>query len=170
MAVFKDLCVGVPVLVKKMIDDIGGRTGETDLGQKLRAARVLDGHDSGEIPVFCTRCGCTAVSAIKGLAKLCHGPSQRGHGKTVVGRTRSGEHPDKRRGGKLGEPWPIARKRASCGAGAAAWIKEDRHPRRPRAEIILEEEELEELEELASAGSSASSGSTPAPAHAPHAT
>ena len=52
IAVFKNLCDGVPVMVKKIIDDIGGRTEETDLGHKLWAVRVLDGNDSGHIFVF----------------------------------------------------------------------------------------------------------------------
>ena len=52
-----------------------------------------------------------------GLAKSCHGPDAKGRDRAVITRIREGEHPDRRRGGRIGPPWPIGR--ANAGSEAA---------------------------------------------------
>ena len=52
-----------------------------------------------------------------GLAKNCHGPDAKGRDRAVITRIREGEHPDRRRGGSIGPPWPVGR--AHAGSEAA---------------------------------------------------
>ncbi len=73
---FKELCGGVPNKVKKITDQFCKKEGEENLGHNLWAGRFLEEYDSGKIFCFCTRCGCTAVSMIRGLGKKRHGPDE----------------------------------------------------------------------------------------------
>ncbi len=93
----------MPPIVKKITD---GLAEEGPKGHSLWASKVEGGPDQGKTLVFCTRCGCTSVSAVRGLAKNCHEADAKGRDKAVMTRTREGEHPDKRRGGSIGLPWP----------------------------------------------------------------
>ncbi len=86
--------------------------------------KVVGGEDS--------RCGCTAVSKIRGLRRRCHGPDEGGHEKTVLGRIASKAHPGPRRGGGPEERW-----RCFSFKSAAGCVKSTKGERRcPRAEIV----------------------------------
>ncbi len=75
---FKELCGGVPNMVKKSIDIFCKKEGPENSVHNLWAARILEGHDNGKMLVFCTRCGWTAVSMIRGSGQAVPWPGQNG--------------------------------------------------------------------------------------------
>ncbi len=123
-------------MIKKVTETLCMKGGKDDLGHKLWAARILEGHHEGRILVFCAKCGCAAVSAVRGLGKQCRGPGERGHEKTVPGRSKSGEHPDERREGKIGDPWPLCRGGFSFEAAAQGIMKAKKESKGPKAGIV----------------------------------
>ncbi len=40
------------------------KEGSENSGHNLGAARIIEGHDNGQMLVVCTTCGCTAVSLV----------------------------------------------------------------------------------------------------------
>jgi hypothetical protein len=109
VGVFRNRCEGIPPVVKRITD---GLAKDGAKGHNIWASKVEGGPDQGETLVFCTRCGCTSVKAVVGLAKSCHGPDAKGRDRAVITRIREGEHPDRRRGG---ENWtPVAHWAGQC--------------------------------------------------------
>ncbi len=90
----------------------------------------------------------TAVTAVRGLAKKCHGPDERGHDRVDMGRIHAGEHPDKRRGGSLGPPWPIGRKVSDAKAALECIAEGGKAGSQPRTGAV----QAREADELAPDG------------------
>ena len=59
-----------------------------------------------------------------------------GHDKTVLGRIAKSEHPDKRRGGWIGDPWPLCRAGFSFNAALAKMKQAKELSKMPRAEVV----------------------------------
>ena len=100
--ILKRKCEGHPAVIGKLAS-----TPSVE-AHNMWACKIEGGDDHGFTLVFCSRCGCTSVKKMRGLARGCAVP-QRGQHKSTLKRIAQGMHPDPRKQGKVSAPRPFGK-------------------------------------------------------------